>query len=129
MCHNYLYILDKAGMINMLFEEPKTVKKLQKPDKLYIENPNMLYDIAAGTVDMGIVRETFCINQLTFGHAVEYSKQKGDFLIDGQYTVEVGGRNKGLSQIAGVDNSFILADDIGTPFGRELPIWTLGFMY
>lgn len=82
MCLNYLYMLDKAGMISMLFEESKTVKKLQKPDKRYIETPNMLYAIASGTVDVGIVRETFCVNQLTFGHAVEYSKQKGDFLID-----------------------------------------------
>ena len=73
---NYLYMLNKAGMINMLFEESKTVKKLQKPDKLYIENPNMLYAIASGTVDVGIVRETFCVNQLSFGHEVETASRR-----------------------------------------------------
>lgn len=126
---NYLYMLAKASMINMIFEESKTVKKLQKPDKLYIENPNMLYAISSGVVDIGTVRETFCVNQISLSHNIEYSKRKGDFLIDGKYTVEVGGRNKGFSQIAGVDNSFILADNIDIPYGRKLPIWVMGFLY
>lgn len=126
---NYLYMLDKASMINMIFEESKTVKKLQKPDKLYIENTNMLYAISSGAVDTGTIRETFCVNQLSASHNVEYSKRKGDFLIDGRYTFEVGGRNKGFSQVAGVDNSFVLADNIDSPYGRKLPIWTMGFLY
>lgn len=126
---NYLYMLNKASMINMIFEESKTVKKLQKPDKLYIENTNMLYAISSGTVDIGTVRETFCVNQLSSKHNVEYSKRKGDFLVDGNYTFEVGGRNKGFSQVAGVDNSFVLADNIDSPYGRKLPIWTIGFLY
>jgi len=126
---NYLYMLDKASMINMIFEESKTVKKLQKPDKLYIENTNMLYAISSGAVDTGTIRETFCVNQLSASHNVEYSKRKSDFLIDGRYTFEVGGRNKGFSQVAGVDNSFVLADNIDSPYGRKLPIWTMGFLY
>lgn len=126
---NYLYMLDKASMINMIFEESKTVKKLQKPDKLYIENTNMLYAISSGAVDTGTIRETFCVNQLSASHNVEYSKRKGDFLIDGRYTFEVGGRNKGFSQVAGVDNSYVLTDNIDSPYGRKLPIWAMGFLY
>ena len=126
---NLLYMLDKASLIKMIFEESKTIKKLQKPDKLYIENTNTLHAISSHSVDIGTVRETFCVNQLSHNHEVEYSKQKGDFLIDRKYTVEVGGRNKGFTQISGVENSFILADDIESPFGRKLPLWTMGFLY
>lgn len=39
---------------------------------------------------------------------------------------EVGGRSKDFTQIAGLDNSYILADDIETPAGRKLPVWTEG---
>lgn len=126
---NYLYMLEKASMINLLFDESKTIKKLQKPDKIYLENTNLLYAISSDAIDIGTVRETFCVNQLSFCNTVEYSKKKGDFLIDGKFTIEVGGKSKGFSQIAGVQNSFVFADDIDMPFGRKLPLWMLGFMY
>lgn len=126
---NYLYMLDKAKLINMLFAEAKTIKKLQKPDKIYIENPNMLYALAEGNVEIGTARETFCINQLRVHHNVEYSKKQGDFRVDGKYTFEIGGQSKGFGQVAGVPDSYVLADDIETPFGRKLPLWTIGFLY
>ena len=126
---NYLYMLDKAKLINMLFAEAKTIKKLQKPDKIYIENPNMLYALAEGNVEIGTARETFCINQLRVHHNVEYSKKQGDFRVDGKYTFEIGGQSKGFGQVAGVSDSYVLADDIETPFGRKLPLWTIGFLY
>ena len=62
-------------------------------------------------------------------HRLEYSKKKGDFRIDGKYTVEVGGENKSFGQIAGLADSFVLADNIETPFGRKLPLWVIGFLY
>ena len=126
---NYLYMLDKAKLINMLFAEAKTIKKLQKPDKIYIENPNMLYALAEGNVEIGTARETFCINQLRVHHNVEYSKKQGDFRVDGKYTFEIGGQSKGFGQMAGVSDSYVLADDIETPFGRKLPLWIIGFLY
>lgn len=126
---NYLYMLDKAKLINMLFAEAKTIKKLQKPDKIYIENPNMLYALAEGNVEIGTARETFCINQLRVHHNVEYSKKQGDFRVDGKYTFEIGGQSKGFGQVAGVPDSYVLADDIETPFGRKLPLWIIGFLY
>ena len=126
---NYLYMLDKAKLINMLFAEAKTIKKLQKPDKIYIENPNMLYALAEGNVEIGTARETFCINQLRVHHNVEYSKKQGDFRVDGKYTFEIGGQSKGFGQVAGVSDSYVLADGIETPFGRKLPLWAMGFLY
>ena len=126
---NYLYMLDKAKLINMLFAEAKTIKKLQKPDKIYIENPNMLYALAEGNVEIGTARETFCINQLRVHHNVEYSKKQGDFRVDGKYTFEIGGQSKGFGQVAGVPDSYVLADDIETPFARKLPLWIIGFLY
>lgn len=126
---NYLYMLDKAKLINMLFAEAKTIKKLQKPDKIYIENPNMLYALAEGNVEIGTARETFCINQLRVHHNVEYSKKQGDFRVDGKYTFEIGGQSKGFGQVAGVPDSYVLANDIETPFRRKLPLWTIGCLY
>ena len=46
----------------------------------------------------------------------------------GTYTFEVGGKDKAFSQIAGIQNSFVLSDDMETPVGRKLPIWIIGFV-
>ena len=56
-------------------------------------------------------------------------KKKGDFKVDGKYTFEVGGPSKDFTQIAGVPDSYILADDIDYPYGNKLPLWIVGFLY
>ena len=50
-------------------------------------------------------------------------------IVDGKYTFEVGGKDKGSAQIAGIGDSYILSDDIETPVGNRLPLWLLGFLY
>jgi len=125
----YLSDLSRASVIKLLYSQISTVKKMQKPDKIYLENPNLIYALATDDVKIGTVRETFVVNQLSYGHTVEYGKSSGDFKVDGRHTFEVGGKSKTYEQIAGIPNSYILADDMETPFGHKLPIWTVGFLY
>lgn len=126
---NYLYMLDKAKVINMLFADTKSLKKLQKPDKIYAENANILYALGGGDVNIGTIRETFAVNQLTYKHTIEYGKEQGDFKVDGKIIFEVGGKKKDYSQIADLPDSYILADDIEVPFGHKIPLWAMGFGY
>ena len=102
---------------------------MQKPDKIYIEDTNILCALTSRPVKEGTMRETFAITHLSVGHEVEYGKQHGDFVVDGKYTFEVGGATKNFKQIADIPDSFILADDIDYPFGNKLPLWLIGFLY
>lgn len=125
----YLKYLADAKILNLLYSDLLSVKKMQKPDKIYLECPNMLYALSTGNINIGTVRETFAVNQLAYIGNVEYSKEKGDFRLGEKYLFEVGGKNKSFSQIAGAENSFVLADDIETPIGKKLPLWIIGFLY
>lgn len=116
-------------MLNLLYSDLLSVKKMQKPDKIYLNNPNMLFALAGEGVNTGTVRECFAINQLMLTHTVEYGKRNGDFKVDGNITLEIGGEGKSYSQIADTPNSYILADDIEMPRGNKLPLWLLGFLY
>ena len=101
-----------------------------RPDKVYLENSNLLYALSSETVEIGTARETFAVSQLNNGGCqVEYGRHGGDFMVDGKYTFEVGGKDKGYAQIAGIGDSYILSDDIETPVGNRLPLWLLGFLY
>ncbi len=55
--------------------------------------------------------------------------KKGDFLLDGKYLFEIGGKNKSFKQIADMPNSYVVADDIGVGFDNKVPLWLFGFFY
>ena len=125
----YLKYLGDAKVLNLLYSGTKKVGKLSKPDKVYLENSNIMYALAPTKVEIGTLREVFAVGSLSQSHIVEYGKTQGDFKIDGRYTFEIGGRNKNFTQIAGLKDSYIFADDWDMPDGAKLPLWMLGFLY
>ena len=125
----YLKYLGDAKVLNLLYSDKKKIGKLTKPDKIYMENTNLMYALAPTKVEVGTLRETFAICALSDSHSVEYGKAQGDFKVDSKYIFEIGGRNKTFSQIAGVKDSYIFADDWDMPDGAKLPLWMLGFLY
>ncbi len=125
---SYLSSMKKAELLNLLYTDNKSVTKMQKPDKIYIHNPNMLCTLATN-LNIGTLRECFVVNQLSVNHTVEYGKTKGDFQIDGKITIEVGGKDKSFNQIADIPDSYILADEMEFPVGKKLPLWLVGLLY
>ena len=125
----YLKYLGDAKVLNLLYSDKKKIGKLAKPDKVYMENSNILHALAPGKVDIGTARECFAVNSLSQSHDVEYGKAQGDFKVDAEYTFEIGGRSKDFSQIPGVPKSYVFADDWDMPDGAKLPLWMLGFLY
>ena len=120
--------MQKAELLHLLYADNKSVTKMQKPDKIYVQNPNILCALAS-KLNVGTLRECFVVNQLLVDHTVEYGKTQGDFLIDGKITIEVGGQDKSFNQIADIPNSYILADSIEFPIGKKLPLWIAGLLY
>ena len=125
----YLKYLGDAKVLNLLYSDKKKIGKLSKPDKVYLENPNIMYALAPTKVEVGTLRETFAVGCLSESHNVEYGKTQGDFKVDAKYTFEIGGRSKDFSQIANVKDSYVFADDWDMPDGAKLPLWMLGFLY
>lgn len=125
----YLHHLGRAKILNLLFSGAKNYAKLAKPDKLYLENPNMIYALCSGNPEIGTIRESFALCMLSKDNTAEYGKARGDFKINGKFTLEIGGPDKGFSQITNIDDAYVFADGIEVPMGRKLPLWMLGFLY
>ena len=121
--------LSEARLIQLLYSDVTNVKRLQKPDKIYVENPNMLHALATTQVNEGTEREVFFVNQLSAKHVVEYSKTSAGFTIDHHYTIEVGGRNKDGKQVAGLTDGYIASADEEYVLGNKIPLWLFGFLY
>lgn len=124
----YFEYLEESKLIYQVFKQSRGLGTLEKPDKIFLENTNLMYMFDDVQTDVGNVRETFAFNQLSHSHEVLFSEQS-DFFVDKKYTFEVGGKNKKRRQIKDVPDSYILADNIEYGTERRIPIWLLGFLY
>ncbi len=124
----YINFLEKAELIKTLSTKSTGDKILNKPDKIFLSNTNLMYSLALNQINIGTIRETFLLNQLSYNHQVNYPKQ-GDFIADFKYIFEVGGKNKTNKQIANIPSSYIAMDNIEIGFGNKIPLWLFGFLY
>jgi uncharacterized protein len=125
---NYLHYLEKAKVIQTLFNAGVTPGILQKPDKIYLENTNISWLLSETIPDKGTLRETFFLNQLKNGHTIKLPPQ-GDYLVDDKYVFEVGGKSKDYRQIKNIKNSYIASDEIEIGSYNKIPLWMFGFFY
>lgn len=124
---DYCLLIEEAGMILQLRDSTGGLRGLGKVDKIYLDNTNLIFGLADMSSNAGNIRETFFLNQLRVKYDVMGS-DVADFRI-GEYTFEVGGRNKGLKQIRGIDKAFIVKDDIELGYLNTIPLWHFGFSY
>lgn len=125
----YLKYLEDAGIIICLSKRGRGLSELEKPEKIYLNNTNLIYALSENkNFEKGNIRETFFVNNLSFTEKIATSKQ-GDFIVSDKYIVEVGGRNKDFNQIKDIENSFLVLDEIETGFKNKIPLWLFGFLY
>ncbi len=120
-------VLERAALLIMLYSGKNNMQQLAKPEKVYLDNTNLMYALSS-SADIGNIRETFFANQLKQNHQIAFSGQ-GDFRIDDIYTFEVGGKNKTFEQIKDVPNSYLAIDGIEYGTGNRIPLWLFGFLY
>lgn len=125
--YQYIHYLTMGNIFASVKAKTKGDTIFSKPQKLYLNNPNLSYSYCQSN-EIGTIREQFFLNMLSQGYDVSYPN-RGDFLVDEQYIFEVGGKSKDFNQIKDISNSFIAADDIEMGFGNKIPLWLFGFLY
>ena len=125
---SYLYNLHETRLTNHLFKNIAGINRLQKPEKIYLENTNLARTLAANNVNTGNIRETFFLNQLSYNHTISYP-DSGDFRINDKFIFEIGGKSKPQKQLSNADNAYIAADNIEYGFGNKIPLWQFGMLY
>ena len=126
--NNYLYYLEQAKILSLLFPAGNSTAVLQKPEKIFLNNTTLLAAIAEQKPNVGTVRETFFLSQLLPLHKVQLPKQ-GDFFVNDTYTFEVGGKGKGQKQLEAIENAWVVKDDIEFPMLKTIPLWMFGLLY
>ena len=125
--YKLLRTMSRASLINMLYKGKNNMRQLVKPEKVYLENTNLMFALAS-EINTGNIRETFFANQLFSAHELAFSGS-GDFLVDNTHTIEVGGHRKSFEQIKDMPDSYLAVDDIEIGNGNRIPLWLFGFLY
>ena len=124
---DYLMYMEKAGMIAQLRSSASALDDLDKVEKVYLDNTNIAYNLGGKHVDVGTVRETFFMNQVRVVHDVRASARV-DFEVEGM-EFEVGGKSKSKKQVDGIENAYVVKDDIEHGHGNIVPLWAFGLLY
>lgn len=123
-----LQLLNHTRLIEMLRKDGAPTSYMTKPEKIYMNNSSLLYALNDNPPNIGAVRETFFMNQLSKDHIVNYAGA-GDFLVDRKYSFEVGGPSKTAFQLKTVKNAYVVKDMMETGSGNFIPLWLFGFLY
>ena len=125
---SYLHFLDEMAATINLHKDAEGVSRLQKPQKVYIQNSNLLLALANEKPKIGTIRKTFFASQLSEHHRLLYTKT-GDFLVDEKWHFEIGGSSKSFKQAKGQSNFYVAADGLEVGHGKKIPLWLFGFLY
>lgn len=131
-CHrtsvsDLMLLLEKSHLVQILRDDSFGVSSLGKVDKIYLGNSHLAYALNDSVPNVGNLRETVFLTSVKPKYDVMASSV-ADFKV-GKYTFEVGGRNKKQKQIQGVDDAFVVKDDIEYGYQNVIPLWALGFLY
>ena len=124
----YLHFLEKSALLAFLRAPEKGLSAFQKPEKVYLDNPNLAYTLSPERADKGNLRETFLFNQLRQAYPVHFIAA-GDFLVRHRYVLEVGGKGKTFQQIKNEPQAWLVLDNIETGHGNRIPLWLFGLLY
>ena len=129
--YSYLEYLEGAGLISCLRPGGKGYVLARKPQRIYIQDPNLLgvlHHQLMSERDQGALRETFFVNQLQ-GLLKITTSERGDFLLNDKYTVEIGGKDKGFDQIKEIKDAYVAADRMEIGAGKKIPLYLFGMLY
>lgn len=127
---SYLNFLMEAGLLRNLYRDAHGITRLQKPEKVFLENTNIAHALGIQFPDKGNLRETFFANQLSYTHPLTIP-ENGDFMTSDGRVFEIGGVNKDNRQFNkdNIKNGFIASDDIEFGNRNKIPLWMFGFLY
>lgn len=124
---DYFLYIEEAGLIAQLRDATGGVRGLGKVDKIYLDNTNLVYSLGHDAANISNIRETFFLNQMRVEYDV-IASPISDFLID-NVTFEIGGKNKKQKQLQGIDNGYVVKDDIESGYMNVIPLWQFGLSY
>ena len=120
---NYIKYLKDARLVNLLYPVDEDFPK--KPERLYLQNPNLMYATRMINVDNQLIRETFFYSQVHKDYKVNSGVKKTDFLVNACHHFNIGEETNGKYR----PEVYYVIDGIERGEKNKIPLWLFGFLY
>lgn len=127
----YLQIMHNTSLLRFLPNSLSGHAKLKAAEKIYFDNTNILNAFSYFTgraPEVGLIRETFAVEQLQSSGLVPLYSKIGDISV-GETIFEIGGASKTNQQLANTKKSYVLSDQTLVGIGNKIPLYLLGLLY
>lgn len=121
---NYLKYLQDARLINMLYKPGCGFPK--KPDKVYMNNTNIMFPTKRTNVEEEALNETFFYNQVSISASVKKGDRKNQFFVNDDYHFRIEMQNKRYTKSHA---RYVVVDTMQTGENNVIPLWLFGFLY
>ncbi len=125
---NYLFHLQKAGLVTLIYPSEISISLMQKPEMIYLSHTGLYNLLGPDQVIKESLIETFAVNMLTINHEVRLT-DNGFFEVDEQWQIGIEGYKKIAKRHREKPNTLILTTDTHPIKGNSMPIWLLGLLY
>jgi hypothetical protein len=123
----FLQLMERAGLIGQLRDEPGGFQGLGRTERVYLDNPNMLYAMRGEQVEASAVGETFFVNQLRATQPL-LPLDVWDFCVNECRFVLRWGKEEARPLPEGSE-AYVVRDDVEFASGGVLPLWSFGMLY
>ncbi|MDD3892387.1 MAG: AAA family ATPase [Bacteroidales bacterium] len=124
----YLFHLEKAKLINLIYPAGSAISILQKPERVFMGNPNMSVLIGNPQQNRTALLRTFVVNQLLSAHELRLSQYES-IEVDGQMLLGFETNKRIPKKLRENPNTITLVDGIEIGSNRRVPVWMLGLLY
>lgn len=127
----YFRFLERARLVSLATYPDSHISALQKPDKVFLQNPNLYFALEPLGADIGSIRESFFFSQLHVVSEIHLDKDLDFIVTHGRkkYEFEIGGANKTRRQLRSTPGAYLVRDDIENGAEKQIPLWLFGFLY
>jgi len=122
-----LQLLERMGLIHALYADTRNATILNKPDRLWLRNTNMMFAIGRNTSG-GALSQTFVLQHVAQEVPVTIPPT-GDLLIEGKYAVAFDGKKQAKKANKAPFDGWTVHADLQRGEGKAVPLWLFGLGY
>jgi len=121
--YQLLFVMESVGVVRIV-RKARDTKAHTVGEKLFFGDPALYHALGGETATE---REALAAAMICESGRSLYAtpdEEAGDFIVENEITIEVGGARKSRKSA-----DFVIRDDTDVAAGTTLPLWSLGFMY
>jgi uncharacterized protein len=124
----YFFHLEKTQLISMLYPSGESVGLMQKPEKVFLGNPNIFHLLSPKQPDREAIIENFAISQLAKVYPIRL-KGKHFIEVDGKWLLNISHPNQRAKKSPPSSTVYNFTDGYEIGSSKRIPLWLLGLLY